>query len=102
MKSRKSKRLIEAKCKRTSEGFVVLKGSKIEEFDYQSIPKSIADLRSRCKASGEIVDGKLRKEYLFNSPSAAASFIMGGSVNGRAAWKNKEGIALKELEEREI
>lgn len=102
MKSRKSKRFIEAKCKRTSEGFVVLKGSKIEELDYQSIPKSIANLRTRCKANGEIVDGKTTKDYLFNSPSAAASFIVGGSINGRTAWKNKEGITLKDLEEREI
>ena len=101
-KSRKSNRTIEAKCKRTNEGFVVLQDSMIEEIDSQAIPKSIKELRKECLKNNEIVDGRLRKNYLFNSPSYAASFVLGMQTNGRADWKMKNGISLKELEENEM
>lgn len=101
-KSRKSNRLIEGKCIRTSEGFVVLEGSDIDEIDSRAIPKSIAELRNSCKLHNEIINGKIIKNYLFNSPSYAAAFLLGMNTNGRTDWKTKEGITLKELEEREL
>lgn len=100
--SGKSNRQIEAKCKRTDEGFVVLKDSMIEIIDSIAIPKSIKELREQCIDKNEIVDGKLNKNYLFNSPSYAAAFVLGTNANGRTSWKNKKGIALKELEENEM
>lgn len=42
------------------------------------------------------------KDIEFNSPSAAAAVIHGGSANGLTAWKNSRGQTLKELEEEEI
>ena len=101
-KSGKSNRQIEAKCKRTDEGFVVLKGSMIEIKDSIAIPKSIKELREQCIDKNEIVDGKLNKNYLFNSPSYAAAFVLGTNANGRTSWKNKKGITLKDLEENEM
>lgn len=101
-KSGKSNRQIEAKCKRTDEGFVVLKGSMIEIIDSIAIPKSIKELREQCIDKNEIVDGKLNKNYLFNSPSYAAAFVLGTNANGRTSWKNKKGITLKDLEENEM
>ena len=101
-KSRKSNRIIEARCKRTNEGFVVLKNSMIEEIDSNSIPKSIKELRKECKKNGEIVDGRLSKNYLFNSPSYAAAFVLGMQTNGRTDWKTSNGITLKDLEENEM
>lgn len=100
-KSRKSNRRIEAKCKRTDEGFVVLKDSMIEENDSPTIPRSIKELRDTCRRNNEIIDGRLCKNYLFNRPSYAATFVLGVSVNGRAAWKTEDGRTLKELEEEE-
>lgn len=100
-KSRKSNRRIEAKCKRTDEGFVVLKDSMIEENDSPTIPRSIIELRDTCRRNNEIMDGRLCKNYLFNSPSYAATFVLGVSVNGRTAWKTEDGRTLKELEEEE-
>lgn len=100
-KSRKSNRRIEAKCKRTDEGFVVLKDSMIEENDSPTIPRSIKELRDTCRRNNEIIDGRLCKNYLFNSPSYGATFVLGVSVNGRAAWKTEDGRTLKELEEEE-
>ena len=101
-KSGKSNRQIEAKCKRTDEGFVVLKDSMIEIIDSIAIPKSIKKLREECIDKNEIVDGKLNKNYLFNSPSYAAAFVLGTNANGRTSWKNEKGITLKDLEENEM
>ena len=100
-KSRKSNRRIEAKCKRTDEGFVVLKGSMIEEIDSPAIPRSIKELRDTCRKNNEIMDGRLCKNYLFNSPSYAAAFVLGTNANGRTEWKTEDGRTLKELEEKE-
>ena len=99
--SRKSNRRIEAKCKRTDEGFVVLKGSMIEEIDSPAIPRSIKELRDTCRKNNEFMDGRLYKNYLFNSPSYAAAFVLGTNANGRTEWKTEDGRTLKELEEKE-
>lgn len=101
-KSRKSNRIIEAMCKRTNEGFVVLKDSMIEEIDSKAIPKSIKELRNDCISNKEIINGRINKNYLFNSPSYAAAFVLGMQTNGRTDWKTKGGINLKELEENEM
>jgi hypothetical protein len=39
------------------------------------------------------------KDAEFSSPSAAAAVVHGGSANGLVAWKTKEGISLKQLDE---
>lgn len=101
-KSRKSNKTIKAQCKRTNEGFVVLKGSMIEEIDSRAIPKSIKDIRDKKRKNNEIIDGKIIKDHLFNSPSYAAAFILGMQTNGRTDWRNKNGTTLKELEEKEM
>nr|WP_239530851.1 DUF4357 domain-containing protein [Brevibacterium paucivorans] len=45
--------------------------------------------------------GELQRDTLFGSPSAAASFLLGTSVNGRVVWKNDSGQTLREIEESE-
>lgn len=94
-KSSKSGIVIEARCKQTNEGFVVLKGSLIETIDSQAIPNTIKEKREKAEIDG---DGILQEDVLFKSPSYAASFVIGGHVNGLTEWKTKEGISLKELE----
>ena len=101
-KIKRSHKSIEAHCKRTNEGFVVLMGSQIEETDSDAIPDTIKELRQRCKQNNEIKDGVLTKNYLFKSPSYAASFVLGMTTNGKTDWKTENGISLKMLEEREI
>lgn len=101
-KTKKSEKKINAKCQRTSEGFVVLKDSMIELIDSKSLPKSIKEMRDKCKANNEIIDGKITKNYLFNSPSYAAMFVLGMSRNGKTDWKTKGGTTLKALEENKI
>ncbi|WEG37125.1 DUF4357 domain-containing protein [Amygdalobacter nucleatus] len=60
----------------------------------------IKELRERCKQNKEIIDGVLTKNYLFNSPSYAASFVLGMTTNGRTDWKMEDGTTPKDLEER--
>ena len=96
-KSRKSGQVIEANCKRTNEGFVVLQGSHIETIDSESIPPGIKERRQKAK----IENGILQEDILFRSPSYAAAFVIGGHVNGLTEWKTKDGVSLKELESRE-
>lgn len=98
-KSIKSGQIIEAKCKRTKEGFVVLQGSHIETIDSQSIPSGIKDMRKSAKIDKY---GILQEDMLFNSPSYAAAFVVGGSANGLIKWKTKDGKTLKEIEQEEI
>ncbi len=83
--------------KRDSDGFLVLKGSfiypKVADYALQRIKK----LREQYAASID-ADGILQKDVLFGSPSYASTFVCGKNSNGLAEWKNKNGIALKELD----
>lgn len=96
-KSGKSNQLIEAQCKQTNEGLVILKGSMIEVIDSVSIPPTIKELRTRSNIQG----GILQESVLVKSPSYAAAFVIGGRANGLVEWKTKDGVSLKEIEERE-
>jgi hypothetical protein len=98
-KSKKSNKVIEARCERTSEGFVVLEGSQIELIDSNLIPSSLQKLRKELIDTNVIKDGILQEKQLFSSPSYAAAFVIGMNTNGRMDWKDKNGKTLKELEE---
>lgn len=94
-KSRKSSKTIEAQCRQTSEGFVVLKGSQIETIDSDSIPPGVKDMRQKAQIDP---NGILLEDILFRSPSYAAAFVIGGHVNGLAEWKTEDGRTLKDIE----
>ncbi|KXT70973.1 GIY-YIG nuclease family protein [Streptococcus cristatus] len=98
-KTKKSNKVIEARCERTSEGFVVLEGSQIEVIDSNVIPASLQKLRKELIDTNVIKDGILQEKQLFSSPSYAAAFVIGMNTNGRIDWKDKNGKTLKELEE---
>lgn len=97
-KSRKSGKTIEADCKQTAEGFVVLRGSLIETIDSESIPPGIKELRQKTAIDE---NGILQEDVLFRSPSYAAAFVIGGHVNGLTAWVAPDGRTLKEIEDSE-
>ena len=97
-KSRKSGQIIEADCRQTVEGFVVLKGSHIELNDSDSIPPGIKEARQRAKIDK---NGVLQEDILFKSPSYAAAFVIGGHANGLTEWKTDEGKTLKDIENSE-
>ncbi len=94
-KSRKSGQTIEANCKQTAEGFVVLKGSLIELNDSDSIPPGVKESRQKANIDE---NGVLQEDVLFRSPSYAAAFVIGGHVNGLTYWVTEDGRTLKDVE----
>jgi hypothetical protein len=95
---------VKAKALQTNEGIVVLENSMVSE---TNTPSSYSTLRTKLIAEKVIKkapDGNIyfSKNYLFDSPSAAASVIAGNSVNGRISWKNKNGKTLKSIEQLQI
>lgn len=71
-KTKKSNKVIEATCERTTEGFVVLEGSQVEIKDSPYLPASLKEMRQNLIASRVIQDGVLKEKQLFSSPSYAA------------------------------
>lgn len=83
----------------TSEGFVVLKGSTVnEKTSAKSLSAGIKKLRDRLFAEGKVENMIMTEDILFSSSSAAADFVLGYSVSGPRTWKTKDGRTLKELE----
>ena len=98
-KTKKSNKVIEATCERTTEGFVILEGSQVEIKDSPYLPASLKEMRQNLIVSRVIQDGVLKEKQLFSSPSYAAAFLLGMQTNGRTDWKDQDGRTLKELEE---
>lgn len=94
-KSRKSGDVIKALGRQTNEGFVVLSGSRIETIDSKNIPAKIKERREKAKIDENNI---LIDDILFTSPSYAAAFVIGGHINGKNAWKTKDGKSLNDLE----
>ncbi|WP_232970490.1 GIY-YIG nuclease family protein [Salisediminibacterium selenitireducens] len=93
--TRKSNTEVDAKCEQTNEGFVVLKGSRIEMIDSNSLPPAVKRWRENAKVDN---DGLLQENVLCSSPTYAAAFVVGGITSGPDSWKNAEGKTLKEIE----
>jgi hypothetical protein len=88
---------------RTSEGFVLLKGSKInEKTSEKSLSPGKIKLRKKHLEEGHINQDMITTEdILFSSSSAAADFSVGYSVSGPQNWKDKNGRTLKDIEAEE-
>lgn len=84
----------------TSEGFVVLKGSRInEKTSEKSLSKGMKAIREKHIASGLVNEEHITTDdILFSSSSATADFVTGYSVSGPAVWKNIKGKSLREIE----
>ena len=93
---------VKAKGKLTSDGFAILKGSIIEKNVASSLTKSILNKRQILIKKG-IIDQNFQftQDYVFTSPSLAAAIVVGYSINGKIAWKDRNGISLKEKEIKE-
>ena len=89
---------VEANGIQTSEGFVVLSGSRISPQDDNTIPTVIKERRQSAPID---TNGILKEDLLFTSPSYAAMFVIGKSANGLTSWKTQDGKTLKSLENEE-
>lgn len=89
----------------SEDGFVVKKGSTAVAETVPSIPSYVPPLRTDLIESGVLVKKddqfyELKQDFEFSSPSFAAAFLIGASINGRDWWKTSDGITLKQLQER--
>lgn len=84
----------------TSEGFVVLAGSSVnEKISEKSLSKGMIKIRKRHFEAGRVNANLVTTEdILFSSSSAAADFVTGYSVSGPLYWKDKNGKTLKAIE----
>jgi hypothetical protein len=102
----KAARGADAKGKRVSDGFVVLKGSEIAKKPSKSFPTRTNSIRNELIEKEIIIEKEnhffLTTDYLFSSPSTAAAIVMGRSANGLLEWKDKSGNTLKLIETNEI
>lgn len=86
----------------TSDGFVVFKGSKAAASIVNSFTPNYVSYRQKLIDEGILIDKsgyyEFTDDYIFSSPSTAASMILGRNANGLTEWKNKAGKSLKEFE----
>jgi hypothetical protein len=86
----------------TSDGFVVFKGSKAAISTVASMTQNFLNLRQQLIAKQIIIEKgeffEFPEDYIFSSPSSAASIVMGRNANGLTEWKLKDGKTLKEFE----
>jgi hypothetical protein len=93
-----------AKGRMSAGGFVVLAGSEAVVTLPASAVKSpyIGKLRAQLLAAGKLVTSGDRLSFASDvevgSPSTAAAIVAGNSMNGRAAWRTKDGKSLGEVE----
>ncbi len=84
-------------------GFTVLKGSKIAPTVTPSFAVNLQKIRNRLMEHGVIDENHtFTRDYLFSSPSTAASIVRGVNTNGQTAWKNQQGQMLSQVEAIEI
>lgn len=95
-----------ATAKLTSNGIEVEKGSEMNKKEALSLSGSYSNQRKTLIEKGIVQEerGKyvFTEVFEFPSPSAAAAILLGYSINGRVAWKDKHGKTIKELEEEQI
>ena len=84
----------------TDEGFVILKGSRVSENQNGVLSEGLINYFNRERASSDIENNVYIRNHLVSSPSMAGVIILGRNANGRTVWKNKDGITLKELQEK--
>ncbi len=87
---------LKATGRRTTDGFVVFKGSQISQSIQKSCPENVKNFRDKNKS--KIENNVLLEDVLLTSPSAAAGFVGGSSLSGNLLWVTKDGVTLKDLE----
>jgi hypothetical protein len=95
----------EARGLDTAQGFIVLAGSTARADSGQSLAGSGLRIKNDLIDRGvlKVENSALRfeQDYSFNSPSLAATMVLGRSANGRVEWKAADGRTLKELQQAE-
>ena len=90
-----------AEGQRTPNGFLVFEGATIREGLRPSASTGVIATRERY--ADKVVGNRLIEDVEFTSPSAAGSFLVGGSNNGRTSWRLQTNpqVSLADWEEHE-
>ncbi len=86
-----------AKMYRSEEGYIVCKDSEINLARNKSTPAWVIKKRNELNQEETLINNRLIRDVLFNTPSGASDFVTGNSTNGRNRWKNKNGVTLGEI-----
>lgn len=90
----------------TTEGLVVHKGSQAAMDTVPSCHLYLKQLREALLQNGVLKKKGdslvFTQDYSFESPSTAASIVLGRAANGRVEWKTPAGITLKDVQEKEL
>ncbi len=93
LKSKKNLHYAEAEW--DGEQIIVLSGSKINPMlAFPQMSEEIKHMREDRKIVNE--QNELLVDVRFTSPSSAAQFVTGRSVNGYIAWRPDDKMSLKE------
>ena len=96
---------IEATGEYTDEGLVVFRGSQMV---LETAPKmqSYVDLRNKLIQDNVVIKKgtfySFQSDYIFKSPSAASSAILGRPSNGWNDWKDENGRSLDDVKRKSI
>lgn len=86
----------------TSDGFVVFKGSKAAGSTVPSMTQNFVLFRQKLINDGVLIQNldiyEFPDDFIFSSPSTAASIVLGRNANGLTEWKQNNGKTLKEFE----
>lgn len=97
-----------ARAREAAGEFVLLAGSKVRAGEVPSASQSLKAARSEALDAGDLEAAgegfcRVTRDIAFSSPSGAASFVYGGSINGRKFWKDaKSGRSYGELRESQL
>jgi len=99
---------VEATGYESTQGFVVCKWSQAVSDEVPSLETNkparlvqCEDLIDRGVVERHAGAFRFTQDYVFSSPSLAATFVLGMSSNGRTKWRDAHGRTLKELQEAE-
>lgn len=98
------KGFVEAKGYNSEKGFVVLAESPLRNEIAPSAEEryEVSKLRAELEARGVLAKvgdtHRFTREYVFDSPSQAAVFVIGYPVSGRTTWITNDGRTLNEVE----
>lgn len=97
---------LEAKGIYTSEGMLVLEGSRIIKEEAPSIHDYLKNLRQEKEHDGSMIDKggyfEVVQRITFSSLSTAAGFVLGRSANGWTEWKNNTGKTIDKIKRKNL
>jgi len=94
---------IDARMIEAEDRFIVLKGSEANTTLSKSIAQGWIKLRNKLMDAGILIEKGSKLQFaddaIFNSPSAAASVILGRQAAGPIEWVDENGRTYKEIQE---